>query len=64
MAPKIPRRSLMTAYAGGVVYYAAKGNRAGYLAHMLGLMIISMNGGNSKDGREKRPPSNPIPGYH
>lgn len=45
MALRAPKRSMMTAYAGGVVYYAAKGNRAGYLAHMLGLMIISMQGG-------------------
>jgi len=59
MALRIPRRSMMTAYAGGAIFYAARGNRTGYLAHMLGLMIISMNRGNSRNEREKRPPDSP-----
>lgn len=39
--PKIPRKSMRTAYAGAAIYYAAQANREGYLVHMLGLMITT-----------------------
>jgi hypothetical protein len=39
----IPRQSMRTAYAGGALYYAARGDVTGFRVHMLGLMIATID---------------------
>jgi len=41
--PKIPRKSMRTAYAGAAIYYAARGDVSGFRVHMLGLWLSTID---------------------